>query len=252
MPPRTVGRSAGYGGAFAHLHHTRTAPCPPSPLSFCVYSGPSVLYGGDRWCFARSKLRSHRSQLLGVLRRLSFLIDCSVVVQLLRMLHDYVRSIVQLHENICTLCDLSCTSVRPLYKLVETSISRATLYDGHTNPLRLSTMKKVVGSCFWILNMLTNQHQPVCKHFHSQDCLQQVRPIVRSSWDHLWSHHNFGCSLSQTGRNAYVTGPLGAVNLFVPHAFTVQPDCRWVKSVECGDTNGDLCINANGGSLPYL
>ena len=41
---------------------------------------------------------------------------------------------------------------------------------------------------------------------------------------------------------------LGAVNLFVPHAF----DCLRVKSVECGYTNGDPCINANGGSLPSL
>ena len=37
---------------------------------------------------------------------------------------------------------------------------------------------------------------------------------------------------------------LGAVSLFVPHAFAVQQDCRRFKSVEC-----DLCINANGGSL---
>ena len=39
---------------------------------------------------------------------------------------------------------------------------------------------------------------------------------------------------------------LGAVNLFVPHAFAVQPDCRLVKSVECGDTNGDLVITPMG------
>ena len=34
---------------------------------------------------------------------------------------------------------------------------------------------------------------------------------------------------------------LGAVNLFVPHVFAVQTDCRRAKSVERGYTNGDLC-----------
>ena len=46
---------------------------------------------------------------------------------------------------------------------------------------------------------------------------------------------------------------LGAVNLFVTHAFAVQPDCRHVKSVERGNTNGDLLSTpVNGGSLPSL
>ena len=167
--------------------------------------------------YARNKLRSHRSQLLGVLKRPSSLIDhsiasrdrscnfCECWTTTCDTSCDHMRAFVRL-------CDLTCTFVPQLYvvtRLVDISISRATPYDGRTNPLNCDHPRWKrswpVVSEFWTLKK--NQPRPVWEHFHSQDYLQQVRSIVRSSWDHLLNRQNVGRSLSLTDLNAYVTGP---------------------------------------------
>ena len=121
-------------------------------------------------------------------------IDRSVVVQLLRMLHDYVRSIVRSivrpHESIHT------TVVRHrTFGRVSQSVVHHCMTVVQT-PLWPTTMKRVVASHFWSLNSLKICHDLFARTFtHKTTC--KTSAIDREILP--WDHHNFaGHSLSQT------------------------------------------------------